>query len=264
MTLSLLLSLDVANDVIASNVAIARAHPFAAPMPADVWAQVDVRALDRMRAQGDGDDSPTVATPEQLAALREVLARSEFGAAAGRGMLDGLLDPVRAVLRRVVGEILLFILRLLGGGAGEPIAWGVVAVGAVVMAGAALVVWRFLRGTVAADDELAATALVRTLRADEELARARELAQAGDLRAAVHHRYLAVLRRLDERGVLRFERSLTNRELLPKVPSDAAVGAPLAPLVAQFDRLWYGQSTCSREEYEQFAQLANRVWEAAA
>ena len=207
-------------------------------------------------------EPPTVATPEQIAALREVLARPEFGSAAGRGVLDRLLDPARSVVRWVVAEIIRLIGRLLDGN-GAAVSYATVAVGVAVTAAAGLMVRRLLRGTLATEAALAGAGPTRPVRADEELARARSLAEAGDLRAAIHHRYLAVLRRLDERGLLRFDRALTNRELLPRVPADAAVATSLAPLVARFDRLWYGQSTCSREEHEEFARLADRVWEAS-
>ena len=209
-------------------------------------------------------DAPTAATPEQLAALRDVLARPEFGAAAGRGLLDRLLDPVRSLARSVLGEAIRLLGRLLSGSGGEAVGYATVAVGLAVTVAAGLVVRRLLRGALATEAALAGDTTTRPPRADEELAHARTLAEAGDLRAAVHHRYLAVLRHLDERGLLRFDRALTNRELLPRVPADAAIAAALAPLVARFDRLWYSQATCSREEYDELARLADRVWEAAA
>ena len=208
-------------------------------------------------------DAPTAATPEQLAALREILAQPEFGAAAGRSLLDRLLDPARSLLRWAVGRGIRLIGRLLNDN-GEAVGYTTWAIGLAVTVAAGLVVRRLLRGTLATEAALAGTAPARPVRADEELARARALAETDDLRAAVHYHYLAVLRRLDERELLRFDRALTNRELLPRVPADAAVSTSLAPLVARFDRLWYGQSTCSREEYEEFARLADRVWEAAA
>jgi hypothetical protein len=71
-----------------------------------------------------------------------------------------------------------------------------------------------------------------------------------------------LLRRLDEREVLPYDPSATNRELLPRV-RNTAVAQLLAALVPLFDRLWYGQSTCSADELQQFAALAERAWQAA-
>ena len=80
---------------------------------------------------------------------------------------------------------------------------------------------------------------------------------------AVHHQYLAVLLRLDERDHLPFNGALTNRELVPRLGTSPELAAVFGDLVATFDRLWYGQATCTLEEYAAFAQLAERVWTAA-
>jgi hypothetical protein len=45
--------------------------------------------------------------------------------------------------------------------------------------------------------------------------------------------------------------------------ADPALAGPFAELVARFDRLWYGQTDCSADEYAAFAQLGDRVWHAA-
>src|ERR671917_386261 len=49
--------------------------------------------------------SAQIATSEQLAVLDEILARPEFRAAEGRGVLDTLLDPVRSAARAVLREV---------------------------------------------------------------------------------------------------------------------------------------------------------------
>lgn len=197
------------------------------------------------------------ATTEQLAVLEDILARPEFRAAEGRGALDVLLDPVRTFLQSVVLEGLRAFGRLLAAG-GQAGAYAGLAVASAVVLGAGLIVARLARGTLVAEAELAAAARAGPPRAETELARASALAAAGDFRGAVHHRYLAVLRRLDERGLLPFNGSLTNREHLARAASPALAEA-LAPLVAAFDTLWYGQPSCSREEYERFAALAHRA-----
>lgn len=64
--------------------------------------------------------------------------------------------------------------------------------------------------------------------------------QAGDRRSAVRYLYLAALLWLDEQGLLRYERSLTNREHLNRLRSQPPVRDLLAPVVATFDAVWYG------------------------
>ena len=211
-------------------------------------------------------DAPS-ATPEQLEALRAILARAEFQPTERRAILDWLLDPIRSWLRWLVLELGAWLDWLFGpttgGVSGNVIMYVVVAVGVLVLIVTAVMLVRLLRGSLAGDAAFAEANLGGPPRAADELAQARALAQAGDARRAVHHLYRAILLRLDERDHLPFDGSLTNRELLPRLTAAPALAGPFAELVARFDRLWYGQTDCTAEEYAAFARLGERVWEAA-
>ncbi len=89
------------------------------------------------------------------------------------------------------------------------------------------------------------------------------LLQAGEFRGAMRALYLAALLRWDELGKLRFDRSLTNREVLARArgSGDAVLVQGLSPLVERFDRFWYGGAPCSAEDYAEFARLASAAWE---
>jgi hypothetical protein len=203
------------------------------------------------------------ASPEQLEALQRVLARPEFQAAEGRGLLDRLFDPLRVVVQAGLRQVARLVYGLLaGGGEGGDLARWLTAV--AILVGAAVVVARLSRGGLAPEAVLAEAGPGGPPRAQAELERAAALARAGDLRGALHHRYLAVLRRLDERSLLVFDDALTNTELLPRLAGSPAAAAALRPLVAAFDALWYGQSGCTPEQYARFSALADRAWEAAS
>ena len=205
------------------------------------------------------------ATPEQLAALQEILARPEFQP-TGRSALDRLLDPVRAWLRSLLLDLMAWLDSLfdsMGDDGGDAVSYIVIGVGVVVLIGVAVMLRRLMRGTLADDEAVSEVGRSGPPRAGDELARARALAGAGDVRRAVHHLYRAILLRLDERDHLPFDGTLTNRELVPRLTTDPALADPFAELVARFDRLWYGQADCSAEEYAAFAALGERVWQAA-
>ncbi len=215
------------------------------------------------------DDVPS-ATPEQLADLAAILARSEFQAARQRSLLAEWLAPFRDWLTWLFRELGRWLSQWLGWGfetGGDGLSLAVVllamAVSLVVVVGAALIARRLIGGSVVRDAALADLGVAGAPRASDELARARELARAGDMRRAVHHQYRAVLLRLDERDHLPFDGALTNRELLPRLTAAPELSRPFAELVSRFDRLWYGQTDCSAEEYAAFAELAERVWHAA-
>jgi hypothetical protein len=210
--------------------------------------------------------TPVSATPAQLATLQEILARSEFQAAEGRSLLDRLLDPIRAWVRWSLAQVWEFLARLFGpamDAGGSTIVLGSVVVGLLIVLGTGIVLYRLSKGTVSENAALAVASILRPPRATDELARAWEAAEAGQFRQAIHHQYRAVLLRLDERDYLSLDHALTNRELLPRLTGAPELAASFSELVARFDRLWYGQTDCSPDEYAELAQLADRIWQAA-
>jgi hypothetical protein len=101
-----------------------------------------------------------------------------------------------------------------------------------------------------ADDELGG----QPLTAELALQRAQELSTGGDYRTAVRYLYLSALLLLEERGLLRYDRSLTNREYLRSVAHRPELAAILREVIDVFDRVWYGFQTLSASEYEAYAR----------
>jgi uncharacterized protein YggT (Ycf19 family) len=210
-------------------------------------------------------DAPA-ATPEQLARLDEVLARSEFQVSLGGSIVQRYLDALRAwVWSWIVWllEPLLALFRENQEAVSPILVFGLIAISLVIVIGGLILLRRLSRGSMAGNSTLVDFAETGRLRAADELARARQHAESGDPRQAIHHTYLAVLLRLDEREHLTFDGALTNRELLPRLTAAPELAEPFAALVTAFDRLWYGQQTCSPEEYAAFRELADHVWKAA-
>jgi hypothetical protein len=85
----------------------------------------------------------------------------------------------------------------------------------------------------AGEDDLPATAA-------EARQQARAAADSGHYRDAVRRLYLAALLQLAEHDLITYERSLTNREVLVRVPADSPVRSHLEPVIATFDQVWYG------------------------
>lgn len=89
------------------------------------------------------------------------------------------------------------------------------------------------------------------IHATEAQAKATTAAGAGDFREAMRLLYLAALLHLDEVGLLRFDRALTNREVLATVVSRTTLYTALSPVVTQFDRVWYGHAPFGASDFEQ-------------
>ena len=78
------------------------------------------------------------------------------------------------------------------------------------------------------------------LSADAALQRAQGLSMGGDYRSAVRYLYLSALLSLEERGLLRPDRTKTNQEYLRSIRGSPELVPPLRDLVEVFDRVWYG------------------------
>lgn len=83
--------------------------------------------------------------------------------------------------------------------------------------------------------------------------------QAGDYRAAVRYLYLAALLTLDERGLIRYDRTLTNREHLAQIADRRELFDALRPVVNTFERVWYGFAVISEVEYREYREQVGRL-----
>jgi hypothetical protein len=103
------------------------------------------------------------------------------------------------------------------------------------------------------------TATGEPLTADGALRRAQELSSGGDYRSAVRYLYLSTLLRLEERGLLRYDRSLTNREYLKRVAHDPSLAKVLRDVVEVFDRVWYGYQPLDALAYQRYASAVEAL-----
>jgi hypothetical protein len=93
------------------------------------------------------------------------------------------------------------------------------------------------------------------------LQRAQTLSGQGDYRNAVRYLYLSSLLVLDERGLLRYDRSRTNREYLRSVSSQPEVATPLRDVIDVFDRVWYGFEAVDEQTYQSYSQHVDELRE---
>ena len=109
---------------------------------------------------------------------------------------------------------------------------------------------------------------------DELSARAAAFAVAGNFREALRHRYIALLLRLDSRGVWRYDTRRTNWEHIAALRRGTGIGnaidgnseivAPLSDLTRRFDRVRYGSASCDGADWERFERDANALETRAA
>jgi hypothetical protein len=193
------------------------------------------------------------ASPQDLAVLRDILTRPEFQWETPQ---PNWLEKLLQQLQEWFWE---WLNRLFGGRqiviANSPLIYVIAGTIVVVLA---LVIGFFLRGLLAnLVSETAAPADPRAadedLSAEAALQKAQALSGAGDYRTAVRYLYLSALLLLEERGLLRYNRTLTNREYLRSVSHLPELSAILRDVVEVFDQVWYGYHPLDEGAYMRYA-----------
>ncbi len=93
------------------------------------------------------------------------------------------------------------------------------------------------------------------------LQRAQVLSTQGDYRTAIRYLYLSSLLTLDEQGLLRYDRSRTNREYLRSVASRPGLANPLRNVIDLFDRVWYGFEKVDEQTYQAYVAHVEKLRE---
>ena len=111
-----------------------------------------------------------------------------------------------------------------------------------------------------ADDEVAETELEQVETERAALARAETAEAASDFRGALRFLYLSAILHLQERGVLPYDKSLTNREYLHQAQADIDLHTALGPAITVFDEVWYGYKPCDAETVASYRDLLEKVY----
>lgn len=97
------------------------------------------------------------------------------------------------------------------------------------------------------------------LNATEARQQAHQLAKSGSFREAVRRLYLSALLTLDERDLLHYDRSNTNREVLATVRGRPALYQRLRPVVEIFDDVWYGVHEPDQATFDRYVQAVEQL-----
>lgn len=99
------------------------------------------------------------------------------------------------------------------------------------------------------------------LTAEAAFLRAQSLSRGGDYRSAVRYLYLSSLLLLDERGVLRYDRSKTNRETLRSIAGSPELAQPLSEVIEVFDNVWYGYHELDEDSFQHYSERVEELKE---
>ncbi len=88
---------------------------------------------------------------------------------------------------------------------------------------------------------------------------ATDYAQSQDYRSAIRYLYLATLLILDERGVIHYDSSLTNREHLRYLKDKPQLYHIVRQVINAFEEVWYGYLPINETYYQQFRHQIDEV-----
>ena len=222
----------------------------------DDVATVRNRLAALARARDAALDRPVLSTDQAFAQLGEILARPEFAPKVEPETRESPLQRAAESLGRTLGRWL--------GRVWEQPGVNYVLTGLGLAAVLAVLIY-FFRGawrqwiTEGRGKRDGVTGAEESLSSGEAAGRAQALSASGDYRQAVRYLYLSTLLWLDERRLLRYDPTLTNREYLRQVAGQGGLHQALSPVVDLFERVWYGFVPLDSRGYTVYAQQVARV-----
>jgi hypothetical protein len=66
---------------------------------------------------------------------------------------------------------------------------------------------------------------------------------------------------LDERGLLRYDRTRTNREYLRTISDSPELAQPLTEVIEVFDNVWYGYHELDESSFKHYSNLVEELKE---
>lgn len=203
----------------------------------------------RLGAIIDALAQPISAAPaDAQARLQDILNRPPFYQPPRDPATSSWLIDVLNWLGRVLDGIFGPPTRTIGA-RGNVFGWVLAVVGGVLLIGVIVYLLVGVRRMVVREARLPDDDLEAHLTAKVALNQAGDLARDGDYRTAARFLYLSALLWLDEHGLLRYDRALTNREYLERLRDNPALFTQLSPIIETFDQVWYGHVPMDAEAF---------------
>ncbi|MEW6404507.1 MAG: DUF4129 domain-containing protein [Chloroflexota bacterium] len=199
-----------------------------------------------------------VFTIQDLDSLHEILARPEFQ------WKEESPNPFKEWFARIISRLLQWLGKFLGwsgevGVTASPVIQTLIVIALVLVL---FFVFRSLIVDFITEARLAEDTIAEEMLTSESaFQKAQALSRGGDYRSAVRFLYLSSLLLLDERGVLRYDRSKTNREYLRGVSNSPELQKPLSEVIEVFDQVWYGYHSLDEDAFKHYSERVEELKE---
>jgi hypothetical protein len=211
---------------------------------AEIW-------IEHLQIEIERSQRPDAYSADASAELHKILSSRAFGGVRPPTALESFRQRIAAWVERMLSRLFANMSR-------HPVAakvlFWVLLIGAVGFV--ASLVFRYINNLDNLNTFRPSPSLARSRSWQEWVLAARQAAQRGDFRDAVHSAYWAGIARLEEAGAIPRDRTITPREYLRyvgQIRADIATPqnykAPLAALTTQMERIWYANKPAKSEDF---------------
>jgi Domain of unknown function (DUF4129) len=212
-----------------------------------------VEGLQRLRTDLDDYEKPAPDQSKERATLSAILARSEFRSARGPTWWDRLKQKLVELLLRILGRSIR--------SSAIPVIGRVLFYGLIALAVLAVAYWVYRSIQESAEMESVVPESPAVSAKDWALwmAEAREAAQRGQWRDAIHLAYWAGISYLEASGMWRPDKARTPREYLRLLPAASQHRAALTSLTRKFEIVWYGKHEADPQAFSQTLEELDKL-----
>lgn len=137
-----------------------------------------------------------------------------------------------------------------------------ITLGCILLVGVSIFFLRQIRGNlvIEARDEATESPTENVATEQAALTQSEKAAESKNFREALRFLYLSAIFRLQERGMLTYDKSLTNLEYLRTLRAHAELQRALRPAIQVFDDVWYGYKPCDADTVADYREMLKKVF----
>ena len=147
---------------------------------------------------------------------------------------------------------------LIGIGTADALLW----IGCLMLIGLTLFFIQQIRRNLVAEvgDKIAESEMDNVTTAQAALTQSEIAVTSHNFRDALRFLYLSAILHLQERGILTYDKSLTNLEYLHTLQAHTELQEALRPVIQVFDDVWYGYKPCNADTVANYRELLQKVY----
>ena len=134
--------------------------------------------------------------------------------------------------------------------------------GCLLLIGVSIFFLQQIRGNLVTEarDEMTESAMESVATEQAALTQSEKAAASQNFREALRFLYLSAIFHLQERGILTYDKSLTNLEYLRTLQMHAELQSALRPAIQVFDDVWYGYKPCDADTVTYYREMLKKVY----